>query len=1126
MKLTRLAVAALAAASSLALLPAAARADVQTIDFESAPPALGSAVERVGDVTFPSGRGFRPYRTGVGARAHSGTTVGDLGRCAEEVEATGGNPGDCEFFQARTTGVLARTANAVTLFAGSFTAAGPFDPPVQATLTAFGTNGAELASTGPVRIDASGFDTRLSVSSGAGRIAGFTVRASSGLNGANELHGDLGIDDVTVEFAGGAPADFAVTTTEQILSLVQGQTVDVPVRIDRFNGSSGPVVVSASGLPSGVSAAPVTVPGTGTTATLALVTAPNAPATGFVPTEATITAVADGPSAGRLPRTAPLRVRVAPDFELSAHGFSEADLRHGTLDTLLPHCAPVDVPVKVRRDIAMNRDITLSLRQVGEGPLPPGLSAEILPSPVVPPGGGLVAERTLRLRADHTVDLGTVDLLLQGVVAGSSPDPERGLPLVIGRESPIATVASSTPGSGLARTPRFGGTGTTVRVRGNGFCPGTTVAIGSSFAVVPTRLLDDRTIEFDVPRNALTRTPLIEPPGRMAPYRTEDVLTVDNFRNVNGFQFRNYPFGSLSLDELTRAFGADDLFVKVNPCWPFGNCTVVTGILNPIAAIEWGVINAVAPLVNSFGNSGHCFGMALAMHRFHSGKESVREFKLPGTSRPPRHAFELGTPSEAGEALSSFLDAEQIKAFSSEVLDAFFHRPIPMDEHLKTIEEEFRRKRPVLIQVSATTPKVAHVVVAYDLEQKGNTAVLHIYDPNDPFDEDEARGGSVHAKALDKAVIEIDKRKEEWKMRWNDGFRVGGGESLWAMPASALPDDASLPGLGTIKSALGWLFFGPGDGAVRTVAEGTYMPLPGAAPGAEGGAGEAASAGTWIAESPGRPLEVTFIGTEPGTYTQSYAASGFVAAAEVTTATGVRDKLTGGAGSVSLRSGMDRPLGIDLATRSGGINTAATIDTHASAGDVDRAGFAPDDALTYAHRGAPTRVEFTLTTVRRNGGPATFASGPIAIASGDRLRAEPLDSGLRRVRVTIRDARGQKRARVLRTQGAPGGRLRIGAAKLKGHRLKLPVRLSGFRGRAILGASLRLVRDGDVLARRSLALKRGGERRTISWRLPRSLAEGRYRLRVDARALTSPGRGVTTATSVAASRTGWVRVGR
>ena len=92
---------------------------------------------------------------------------------------------------------------------------------------------------------------------------------------------------------------------------------------------------------------------------------------------------------------------------------------------------------------------------------------------------------------------------------------------------------------------------------------------------------------------------------------------------------------------------------------------------------------------------------------------------------------------------------------------------------------------------------------------------------------------------------------------------------------------------------------------------------------------------------------------------------------------GVRDTVEGAGNSLTFAGGSDRPLQIALARRSSPTETlSASLDTHASADGSDMAGFSDGGALTYAHDGAPTTLSFTLTSLRRDGGPAVFRFGP------------------------------------------------------------------------------------------------------------------------------------------------------
>ncbi|MGZ6617472.1 MAG: hypothetical protein ACXVFQ_23985, partial [Solirubrobacteraceae bacterium] len=289
-------------AFGLLMIPAAsAVADRITLDFETGP-ALGTPVgddyQAAGFVTFPRDPGFQPVRTDVGRAAHSGHVVlnAGVGQCVDE-----GYP-DCEFAPGGTTAVLSKTVSAITLFAGEPDAG--VDPET-VELIAHRTNGTDISS-GPVSIDTSGITKPVSVTSPAPDITGFTLNASGG---------SLAFDDLTLDFPANSLPDIAPTDTNQIVPVLSGGTTPVQVNINRLNGSNGPVQVSARNLPTGVSAQPVTT--SGTTATLKLVGAADAPSTDFHPVRATV--VADPLHNARVApavRFANLDVRVASPYEL------------------------------------------------------------------------------------------------------------------------------------------------------------------------------------------------------------------------------------------------------------------------------------------------------------------------------------------------------------------------------------------------------------------------------------------------------------------------------------------------------------------------------------------------------------------------------------------------------------------------------------------------------------------------------------------------------------------------------------------------------------------------------------------------------------------------------------------
>jgi hypothetical protein len=431
----------------------------------------------------------------------------------------------------------------------------------------------------------------------------------------------------------------------------------------------------------------------------------------------------------------------------------------------VPDCAPVDLPLKVSRDIAFNQSIALSLRedQVGAIGLPVGISAEILPGATVPPGGNLIAERTLRFRADPSANLGQNEfpIALEATSGSGAGAQTRALPMHLSRATPHATVASGEPGSGFGLTPRFGGEGTRIRVHGNGFCPGTEVQVGNSRAIVPATFVNDRTIEFNVPRFATSGPVTIIPPGGLPFYKTDDTLSVDSVRNSDGFQFKNFSFGTLGIDELTEAFGSDDLFFNINPCWPFGDCKVTTGILNPIAAIDWGVLNAALRSAD-----GHCFGMNLASQRLSAGKDSFSRFVAHSRFAHPR-VFEIPGPAGPDDFTTSYLDAMQARQASEEFLGQRFERPKSLEAQISVIEREFSHNRKPMIGLEADGG--GHAVLAYDMVQTPASADIYVYDNNHQFTPEEDNNGPVHVAAVSQDVIHIDKVKKTWSYMFVDG---------------------------------------------------------------------------------------------------------------------------------------------------------------------------------------------------------------------------------------------------------------------------------------------------------------------------------------------------------------------
>jgi hypothetical protein len=275
---------------------------------------------------------------------------------------------------------------------------------------------------------------------------------------------------------------------------------------------------------------------------------------------------------------------------------------------------------------------------------------------------------------------------------------------------------------------------------------------------------------------------------------------------------------------------------------------------------------------------------------------------------------------------------------------------------------------------------------------------IDVYDNNRPVSATETQSPALHALEEDASVIHINQVTGTWT------FDLGGGDvwtghndgTLFVMPQNVIPDDPSLPGLGTLGGALESLVFGSPDGSVRTAggsSDAQYLPPldDHAVPG---------GAGWWLSRDAKHPLQASLNGLKNGHYTEAFTSPGFVASVnDVATAKGVHDKIAGTPGTLTFTGGADRTLNIELAQRPNrAIATAwsVTLNTSTSAHGSDSAGLASSGTVSYAHNGAPTTMSLTVTSLRRDGGPSSFTSGPIKIGRGDHVTVKPIGRDLGR----------------------------------------------------------------------------------------------------------------------------------
>jgi hypothetical protein len=419
---------------------------------------------------------------------------------------------------------------------------------------------------------------------------------------------------------------------------------------------------------------------------------------------------------------------------------------------------------------------------------------------------------------------------------------------------------------------------------------------------------------------------------------------------------------------------------------------------------------------------------------------------------------------------------------------------------------------------------VGHAVLAYNVvDNSDGTSDVYVYDSNRPFVPTEDEFGAVHQSRVMGSVIHMDPVRGAWSFEMADGTTWGGGNggTIFVAPESVIPQDPSLPGLSTIRSALTYLVFGSANAAAVTTGPSrgvSYMP-------ALDSHAIPRAGGTLITR--GHPISGQFVGRRAGRYNAAAVTGGFTGSVNnVSTSPGMRDTVSGHGDTVSFDGGTARRLTLELAQQArGGTGTSwsATLHTLAGSKRPETAALTSGGALSLEHGGATTSVSFTLSRVRAGLGTAGFTSGPVQVAAGDRVTTSPA-ADLRTERVTIRDGRGRVHIMTLRNHARPPARLALTRPQLRRDRVTVRAKVSGLRSGAVMGVVLRVFRGRHVVLGRAVSVKRARNgRRTLTFVLPSAL-RGRLRLQANAMLITTASAAATTAGSVQAKSRASVRI--
>ncbi len=195
----------------------------------------------------------------------------------------------------------------------------------------------------------------------------------------------------------------------------------------------------------------------------------------------------------------------------------------------------------------------------------------------------------------------------------------------------ITDIAGQNLANAHGKTAQFDQPATVLHVTGRNFAANDIFFFGNDQAFAgPRNFQTDgngvQTFDLQVPAFATTGTLVVFSPQSNRYTTLLPAFTVDSYRNVNGYSFVNdgrtpdesAQESDFTFDELTKVFGADQTDITVDPCGfltlGLENCTVDTGIPNPLAYLELAIINAAMPPSN-----GECLGFSLSSARLSLG---------------------------------------------------------------------------------------------------------------------------------------------------------------------------------------------------------------------------------------------------------------------------------------------------------------------------------------------------------------------------------------------------------------------------------------------------------------------------------------------------------------------------
>ena len=788
------------------------------------------------------------------------------------------------------------------------------------------------------------------------------------------------------EYVATVPYGYANGVT---IHLHPGGSYDVPVSVNRHNGSNGTITMDASGAPAGVTVTWDTPSWSGTTAgtsTAHIAISPNGP-TFTSPATITLDANSSDVGAGTKQSSAfsvPIVVDGTASFPSNSYLLTPACSGQGFLTHVLPPASfagslaisALVWDVVDHRDVSSDPGWSVSVAS----PTTLNFTGTANGSPPVlvdltRPAGMALNRYHLQVTAavvGHLGDNSTLDELLATMPMSTSLSTNVMLP------------PEATP-SGLMTA------GSTVTLTAAGLCNVTSVLVGNDASpatltpVGPATFSDgsftSQKYTFVVPKYATGgKLTLVDGSNVKTDIAT---ISVSTFRNTKGFRFHNYPVNGLVYDDMTRAFGADQTYDTIDLCWP-GGCNVQ--FRDPVAMI-WTAI--VRMLTVGVGGSGHCFGISATADRFAVGAININSYPNLGLNNT------WGLQGDAGPSpdLTTTIQAAHLQQFSVETFGQLVSQASEQallgDVSFKNRLKQALAQGPALITLRDGFTD-GHVVLAYGYEDAGNGQwYVDVYDSNRPYTAgtDTQQSGDYQQHVVSTSRISVnpggwhfqmaggwDKNTHlyvpgaDWQASWgnlNSGIAV--------LPYSFISSKQHIPSLANVwalgKSIVAFGSSG-GWGARPPV---TPTLAAGQVPLSIGGA----ATGGLVATGAGQPVNLA--GTGNGGYTAAALTAGGAAQIDTTARKGTTDTVSPLAGGVGFTPATAKSATVTVAGRSAGgsmsVQVSGVVPAHSPESvSVGKGGLAITSAgggalavtatVAAPHGGAPITEAFSVTLKR------------------------------------------------------------------------------------------------------------------------------------------------------------------